>query len=475
MNPFKSVIAGIAIFSTAITAFAEPSTDATIIRITGSTAFRAAAHSAIFALFDSPPKAGYVGSGLSGSSRSFFYGVSHGNPLIVTTSWAGSVGGVQVVAGNIAVPFLPDTLADSNSPDPALTAFAGPGATGGQSYNANLATNMKVPDVAMSDTAQSATPFKAPLLYDKKVGVVGFKWLTNRGVNVVTKTATITASNPPVLTLADVTGLSVGMTVSSANLPTTLRKIASIDSLTQVTLTGDASSVTAGSASVTFATVSPITNINSQVAQSLYKSTFPSKLSQFTGNSADSSILVYALGRDPDSGTRLTAFAETGIGVDATVTQWKPTVASGKISALVPYPEQTLNGIKYDVGNSGEASGGTLGGFCANTSEALNAYVIAYVGASDATTPVAQGAKELTYNGVAYSTAAIAEGLYTFWCYEHVLYPTTWNSAASGSLEKKKKDIADEYANLIEATYAPIKLSEMNCTRAADGAPVFHN
>ena len=97
------------------------------------------------------------------------------------------------------------------------------------------------------------------------------------------------------------------------------------------------------------------------------------------------------------------------------------------------------------------------------------------MGASDATSPVNGGARELTYNGVAYSEAAIKEGLYTFWCYEHVMYPSTWNTAAAGTLEAKKKAIADRYINQIKNVNAPIKLTDMKCYRASDGGVVYHN
>ncbi|MDZ4286578.1 MAG: hypothetical protein U0984_01390 [Prosthecobacter sp.] len=468
MNSFKSAIAGIAIFGTALSAFAEPSTDATIIRITGSTAFRSASHSAIVALFDSPPVAGYSGSNLSGSNQSFFYGQVGAQPVIVSTSWSGSTGGIQVVAGSIPVNFLNDNLADSGQP---ALALAGAGATGGTSLA--VGTNSQVADVAMGDSYQSATPFKTPVLADQKVGVIGFKWIVNRGTNVVTTTATSTAGSP-VLTVASSAGLSVGMTVKSTSLPNTLLKILSVDSGTQVTLTSGTGVLVGTDVSTGFASPSPISNINTQVAQALW-SNGTAKLSQFTGNSADDGVTVYATGRDPDSGTRLTTFAESGIGVDSTVTQYKPTVSGSTITAVAPYPPQTVNGILFTEGNGGESSGSTLRNYFGLTSAAINGYIISYMSTGDAPTAINAGGKELTYNGVAFSDAALREGLYTFWCYQHVLYSATWNSAAGGSLEAKKKAIVDVYANLIKTTYAPIKLNEMNCSRTADGGVVFHN
>ena len=251
-------------------------------------------------------------------------------------------------------------------------------------------------------------------------------------------------------------------------------KILSVDSSTQVTLTSGTGVVAGTSVSTTFVTPCPITNINTQAAQALY-SNGTAKLSLFTGNSADNGVTVYAGGRDPDSGTRLTAFAEAGIGVDSAVTQYKPTVTGSTLTAIAPYPAITINGIFFDVGNSGESSGSTLRNYFSKTTSAIGGHLVGYLGTGDSPTAINGGARELTYNGVTYSDAAVKEGLYTFWCYEHVLYPTALNSAAVGSVGNKKKVLADSLANLIKTTYAPIKISEMNCSRSSDGGVVFHN
>ena len=64
-----------------------------------------------------------------------------------------------------------------------------------------------------------------------------------------------------------------------------------------------------------------ITNMTPQLAQYLFTSGFI-PLSQFSGLNADEGNVVIAGGRDPDSGTRLTAVAETGIGVTAVMIQY---------------------------------------------------------------------------------------------------------------------------------------------------------
>jgi len=476
-NKFTSIIAG----ATALVAsglHAAPSDESVIIRLTGSSAFRSATHNAIVQLYDSAPVAGYAGTDLAGSTRSFFYGTIGGVKTIFTTFWSGSVGGVQVVSGSIPVSFLADTVADAGT----LAATGAAAATGGtQLFSSSTAggTNSQVADIAMSDVYQSSTPFKTPILTSKRVGVIGFSWLVNRGLTseMVTKPNVTVTHNSAVVSMADVTGILVGMNVRGTGIDSvTARnvKVNSVDAVNNtVTLSVNATlaqppapeaPLASTTATLTFAKAAPFTNINAQQAQALWGSGTAS-LALFTGLAADASKLVYATGRDPDSGTRLTAFAESGIGVESTVTQYQPTASSGVITALSPYAVQTVNGITFTRGNGGEASGSTLRGFFGNVS--TPGLIVSHVGSGDVSTAVNAGGVELTYNGVPYSVDAIKEGRYTFWCYQHLMYQPTLASA--------KKTTADALATKIETVTAPIKLTDMKCSRTTDGAVVFHD
>ncbi len=461
----KSMIAGAAALVAAVL-HAEPSNESVIVRLTGSSAFRSATHNAIVQLYDSPPVAGYTGGVLSSSSRSFFYGTIGGTKTIITTSWSGSVVGVKNVAGAIPVSFLPDTLADSGKT--ALAVTGATSATGGTSFSSftTFESNNQLPDIAMSDVFQTTTPFKTPVLTSLRVGVLGFAWLVNRSLKfpIVTKSSVTTTNASPVISMADVTGILVGMSVKGTDVPQSDVKVLSVDTgANTVTLSHNATA-TSTSAVLTFSMAPPFTNINTQQAQALWSSGTAS-LAQFTGVAADANKLVYATGRNADSGTRLTAFAESGIGVDSTVTQYKPTVFNGEITDLSPYPEQTVNGITYTQSNGGEASGGTLVGYFGNVSTL--GLIVSYVSSGEVLTAVNAGAVQLTYNGVAYSIDAIKEGHYTFWCYEHLMYPSTLVAA--------KKSVADALATKIETVTAPIKLMDMRCSRTTDGSTVYHD
>src|SRR5215467_3448079 len=96
----------------------------------------------------------------------------------------------------------------------------------------------------------------------------------------------------------------------------------------------------------------PFSNITSQQVRALYPSgKLP--LALFTGNSADETKPVVALGRNPDSGTRLTSFAETGLGALTAVRQYQPrntagvivNTTAGTVSTFVPWPAETINGV----------------------------------------------------------------------------------------------------------------------------------
>jgi hypothetical protein len=229
---------------------------------------------------------------------------------------------------------------------------------------------------------------------------------------------------------------------------------------------------------------SPITNITPQQVRVLYESgKLP--LSFFTGNSADASKNVYAMGRDPDSGTRVTAFAETGLGTNPTVLQYKATAPSGAMTEIFPYPATTKFGVSLGIGNDGESSGGTLATYMGATSAATpvrtasgvtagevaaaQIYTIGYLGTSDATTAVTNGGQIISYNGVnpAAGTAladAIKGGSYHFWSYLHCMH---------GGLTGDKLTFYNTISNTLKTTASGgIALSDMLVERLSDGGNI---
>jgi hypothetical protein len=212
-------------------------------------------------------------------------------------------------------------------------------------------------------------------------------------------------------------------------------------------------------------------------AQYLYSSAFGVPLAFWTGLNADEAKAVYGSGRDPDSGTRVVTFAESGIGVFSQVQQWKPTVSAGHITSLQLYPVQQINGFSTSVdGNSGESSGGTLAGYMGNVLDAgaydvngigfTGGYLMVYVGVSDAATAITNGGVALKWNGVDYSATAVREGAYTFWGYEHMM----WQSSLAGAKLTFGNNLKTQ---ILTVDPTPnVKLSTMQVTRAKEGAPI---
>ena len=76
-------------------------------------------------------------------------------------------------------------------------------------------------------------------------------------------------------------------------------------------------------------------------------------------------------------------------------------------------------------------------------------------------------AKELTYNGVAYTTAAVQNGQYTFWAYEHLAF----NTSASAPIQTFAENLAAQIKD-VDASTSGIILSSMNVSRTSDGGSV---
>ena len=246
-----------------------------------------------------------------------------------------------------------------------------------------------------------------------------------------------------------------------------------------------------------------LNNITPLLAQALLSGGMP--LFQFTSNLADTNA-VYAMGRDFDSGTRLSELAEAGVGVFGSVQQVQPTVsgtagaAGSSITTLKLWPAQTVLGQPFAIGQSGFASGGTLADNLATPGSAAAAtpggadgvlfgpgHLVAYLGRNDAsrackTTSIAGNtAHRLTWNGVSdwngpilangnptsYNDAAVTNGTYTLWEYESLAYRSTFGGNGKGVADK----IANEIINTT-ATVSGTSLSSMNVSKAVEGGVV---
>jgi hypothetical protein len=361
---------------------------ATVVHITGSTAFRKYTVASIEALFLLGPGGGnYVGSGTvasptgsaisagkykctyeassasSGGEQGATYTVLEGtiagfganNPVIFKCSWSGSTGGLITTSNAINV-----TATNSKG------WMSATGATGSECTAVSDANCLQVasgtytgdgdaqviPDTTMADSLQTSAGISGLVAggsYGGKVGVIPFNWVACSGVtgpvmftgcssNALTNT--ITYSNAYDTTqgvgnnVAATTGQISALVGQVLGGPSINRNdvITAINTSTKViTITHNNTSATNLSAQTyvgaTFATC-PITNVTPNQAQQLLGG--GCLLSQWTGNTADNGTAVYASGRNFDSGTRLSELSETGVGVFGGVQQVCPTFINGQ-------------------------------------------------------------------------------------------------------------------------------------------------
>jgi hypothetical protein len=267
-----------------------------------------------------------------------------------------------------------------------------------------------------------------------------------------------------------------------------------------------------------------VSNMTSQLAKTMFAQGF-APLALMTASTADQTSLVALLGRNPDSGTRVTAVLESGYSTTDAVVQFEPisttteftsavSATNSAIVALQPWPTDKVNGSIVSSGNSGYSSGGSLAKAMANanwsssiglytdvTSSGLNdgtgmpvsdaLYAtydnttgntlvgVAYLAASDADSYITAGTLvELAYNGyklgaVTYASAAdLVQGRYTFWSYEHMLSYSTTGFTSNALAKEVKTILTTNKGNVLTNVVLPANLAVQ---RNADGAFVYTN
>jgi len=217
-----------------------------------------------------------------------------------------------------------------------------------------------------------------------------------------------------------------------------------------------------------------MTNMTSLLAQQIL-SAGALTLKCWTGNTSDDSTLVRVVGRNFDSGTRVTTFAETGFGVGSPPNQSVVLAnASGVITNVAAYPAETLLGQSFAAGQSGYSSGGLVAGAlnASGSNGGLNTgnkgWLVGYAGVSDASSVTNGTAGVMTYNGVAYSPTAVENGQYTFWGYEHQFY----NNNLSANTLTVLNALQTTLSTTDPTPSGGIALSAMTVGRTQEGAPV---
>lgn len=429
MNSFKTIAAAAAL----VAAGASVSNAQNRLHFTGSTAYRGSTVNAIHHIFDSGSLTyAYTGSSETGANAGVYSGTISSVPYIIKTYWTGSEAGIQAVAYNngagIALNFPSDSPSKGGpGNDVALSGTGTPGIDDPTSGVAGDYTSV-VPQVDMADTFQSTSQFHGTYLG------VSYKSLT---------------------------GAAAGASAGEV---------------------GIVPFEFVASSGATF------TNISAEEFKSLFGAgRLPKAL--FTGNTLDETSLVYATGRDNDSGTRATALVDTGYGQLTPVQQFEPldstgalvTATGSTIASLVPWPTETVNGVTLTSPNGGYNSGGKLAGALGSVTSSMVVYasgtaaaatgtggdLVTYLSTGDAGTATGGGAKTLTFNGYTYNLNNLTEGQYGFWSYEHMYY----NSTLSSTL----KTTVNSIGTLLSTSYATVPLSAMHVTRSGDGGAISNS
>jgi hypothetical protein len=194
------------------------------------------------------------------------------------------------------------------------------------------------------------------------------------------------------------------------------------------------------------------------------------KRAVFSGNAADVNDYVYVSGRDNQSGTRVNQFGISGFGIFTPPNQIEMD-SSGNMLDLDP-PNGTY------AGDFGFSSGGTLAGTLgANTTTKSDLWnggtgysVVSFLSRSDANTAIANGAIEISADGVVQSAAAVKEGTYVYWGNEYIYQ----KNGASSEAQSVYNNMVVSIPNDVNGTTA-IKLSDMNCTRSGPTSDPAHN
>lgn len=489
-------LTGVLALATAASGFAQ----ATTIRIVGSSAYRAAVNDAIrsilqpgFTCCNSKTAAAGTpsSSDIAGASQSLFVGTmsdtaiyntgnrnaantyagsySGDGQVVIKTFFSGSVSGVgQVVEGQTGIAFI----ADGTQPG-GTNGTAYPGVGVGGSYTAEASA--PAPDICWTDAPYGADG----LALQKADSTADSKNIANSGLQ---EAGTLSHGGAQGLVFFELLMESLGNNNASAP----------ISNLTTDQL---ATLITAGNIS----------------------------MAQINGDSlaADKEKQIFLIGRSEDSGSRVNVFTDAFEGFNngtLNVVQYLPTFSSNvttekdtgapstfaghptvntggagaTLASLAPWPGSwAINYLPTAKWTQAGHAGFVAGGDVANALKAIDpvanvpvtfpsgstytptsTYVVSYLGGNDANSALATAVPNqpirLNYNGNGYSQAAVLNGQYGLWGYEHTYYFPNTQGTVQG-------DVGDAVADMVYSTTAEDNnsLGQSDSTRAAAG--IFMN
>ncbi len=438
---FKSLLAGLLTWAFAGAAQA----DTTYVRIGGAQAFGNAVHAALLHLFGASGSSTTITNGvyaygspasttLAKAQYSIWSGTINGNTYIIKTSFTGSTDGIRIVAGSVAINFLADSL---------VTGGSAVATTGGAQVTAPSGAQLEsaVPDAAAADSFQGSTVYSSPTLNDVKVGVGPYIFVASKEAPGSVGTYGQALTDPTSAAAAPTTSYYPGLTNITTQQAQALYNVGNLP-------------------------LAVFTGVAYDRTTNLVKPTSPTSGVTYDVN-GNAPVQVFATGRDYGSGARIVTFIEAGIGANSNVVQFQPTITGTSpnfvAASQIKYPAVTINGINFPAGSDGNASNGTLATtvLASSTLASLGGYYVSYLPVLDATNAKAAGGKWLAYNGVPYSAAAVSDGSYSLFAFEHILYR---NTATTG-----QQTFLTAFTNQLINTDATILLSTLHVNRPLDG------
>lgn len=197
-----------------------------------------------------------------------------------------------------------------------------------------------------------------------------------------------------------------------------------------------------------------LTNMTPPLFAALYGGLGELRLSMFTGSNitAENDHIVYASGRNDESGTRITSLANCYYPLTLGINQYS---GSGDPAVLT------------FEGNGGYPSGGNVATLLSATT-APGTSLVAYVGITDGITAATGGASYLKFNGVDYTAENVQNGLYSQWGYLH--QSTMLDVTQVNTTTNFYKALRD--ALILAPGTGTLNLATMRVERAADGAAI---
>jgi hypothetical protein len=431
----------------------------------------------------------------------------------VECDWTGSAQGIYDTSHVNTLPnstVLTAFLDPSNAMTTVTHATAPSSVTGGNSLSSPVASPAVAPDVSMSDVWQASTLFAtAPALTEvvsNGVAVQGFVVCASKGgtsaqfptaINYTGITLTVTAGSN-VIPASYASQVLVGYTVASTPVISGQPNIPPFAVVTGNPNTGTAPGTFTisvpvagtGTGSVTTAiSYNGWSNVTAEQMAALYTNQNGAlPLSQFTGFPGDSAGAVLAIGRSPDSGTRVEFTEEIGVHNETSGSQIYQlgmydssnnliTNSTTQIAHIQPFPAQTFDGVALSAGDYGYTSGGNVAAVLQNPTMynvLHNWFMVSPLGISDANTAVKGGATALTFNGASYNQITLEQGTYPLWSYEHMYYLP---SHTSGQVLTSANGIASQMLSADGLINGDLigNLAVHRSPITTDGAPIFNN